>query len=841
MADLTLFNHPVVPLPHVEIAREPDWAPHRRTRPPHRRPPEEPGDRVAHADGVAHDAGEARKQAATSREAFGIDPSRLLVLQFQSLDWDLLDVLESVFGASVVDERKSRDGEHEAYTYLVQYESDVEYNMFAGELALYRSGATQRGLLTEKQRMHFFDALQTVRLPSPEDRMGPRLRIEGMPSTGRFYLDVDLWHPGTKRDSQARVMDVRALCQMLMGRVTEDVTTRSMLLLKVEANPDIANALLALDFVATVDIPPRLQSAYSELPSASGSVPSIEPPEENAPVACVIDSGVLSHHPLLRGWVGIEEAFIPLQGEGLADADGHGTSVAGLVVYGDIASCIETGQWSPKVRVHSAKILYHDDNDGPVFPESQRVESATENAIRYFASAHHCRVFNLSVGIEDYVYGGGRQFAWAEKLDELARELDVVVVVSAGNRSQPPVPQAAKTREQFRQAVKAEMLSEAQRVCSPATASIAVVVGALARGDATGSGFGDTGHGLRNAFACSPARGPAPFSRTGQGYQVDDTKAAVKPDFVQMGGNYGVTSFTGASPQWVRNDINLGEPTIRPIEDGRFLTSKAGTSFSAPHVTHAAAVAERELERVLGHPASANLIRAVLGTASSPAGCEGDWLGDEGERLQLVGYGLCDSGRSAHSTESRVTLVSEGQIENDSLHVYAIPLPSEFMVGRGNRGLRVSLAFDPPVRASRKEYMARTMWFEACKELSLDDVGRYRARVASDKQESLPPRHHLDLRPTRSALQWSALQVASKEWTRSPRIAPLPGESLPLLRILVGCQKRFDVEEDATPQRYGISVTLWREGEGIDLYQAVRTRVRVPAIEVRVRIDEGRR
>lgn len=334
------------------------------------------------------------------------------------------------------------------------------------------------------------------------------------------------------------------------------------------------------------------------------------------------------------------------------------------------------------------------------------------------------------------------------------------------------------------------MLSDGQRVCSPATASIAVAVGALARGDAPGPEYGDSGIALKDAFACSPARGPAPFSRTGPGYQVEAGRAAVKPDLVHMGGNYGVKSRDGVSPEWITDHVNLGEPTIRPLENGRYLTAKTGTSFATPHVTHAAAVAERELERAMGRPASANLIRAVLGAAAALEDCHGGWLGDEKDRLRLVGYGLCDAKRSAYSTQSRVTLVSEGSIGDDSLHVFALPLPPEFTDGTGKRGLRVSLAFDPPVRASRKEYLARTMWFEVCRGLTVVDLERYRAKVeAGSTKETLPGKHHVDLKPSRRALQWSALQVASKEWTRRPRIPALSGETVPVLQILVGCRR----------------------------------------------------
>ena len=840
MADPTLFNYPVAPLPHVEIAREPDWSPSRRTRKRYRRLPDQPGNRADHAKSLADEAKVELERAGKAREACGIDPSRLLVLEFQSLDWDLLDELQDVFGATVVDERKGKDGDHETYTYLVQFESEVEFSEFEAELARYRRDESARGLLTAKQRTHFFDALQAVRLPRPEDRMGPRLRTEGMPAQGAFYLDVDLWHPGSRSEAQARVADIRTLCKNLGGQVTEDLSTNSMLLVKVLANPEIADALLTLDFVATVDRPPRLQAAYSGLFADSGPPPEIEPPGEDVPVACVIDSGVLSEHPLLAGWVGIEQAFIPLPQEGVSDRDGHGTSVAGLVVYGDVAECIETGRWSPRVRVHSAKILYHDGIlGGAVFPESLRVESAIEKVIRQFASQHSCRVFNLSVGDEYQVYAGGRQFAWAEKLDELARELDVVIVVSAGNCT-PTIPKGARTRAEFWEAVSGEMLNDGQRVCSPATASIAVAVGALARGDALGPEYGLAGVELKDAFACSPAGAPAPFSRTGPGYQVEQGRAAVKPELVHMGGNFGVRSRDGESPEWITNHVNLGEPTIRPVENGRYLTAKSGTSFSTPHVTHAAAVAERELELAMGRPASANLIRAVLGASAGLEECQGAFLDEEQERLRLVGYGFCDANRSAYSTQSRVTLVSEGFIGEDSLHVFALPLPPEFTDGSGKRGLRVSLAFDPPVRASRKEYLARTMWFEACRGLTVDDIEHYRAKVeAGATRESLPGKHHVDLKPSRRSLQWSTLQVASKEWVRGPRIPILEGESTPVFHILVGCQKRFE-SADPAPQRYGLAVTLWRQNEGVELYQAVRARIRARAIETRVRIDEAR-
>ena len=45
-----------------------------------------------------------------------------------------------------------------------------------------------------------------------------------------------------------------------------------------------------------------------------------------------------------------------------------------------------------------------------------------------------CRIFVIALGDARQIYSGGKVGAWAATLDELARELDAVIVVSAGNR-----------------------------------------------------------------------------------------------------------------------------------------------------------------------------------------------------------------------------------------------------------------------------------------------------------------------------------------------------------------------------------------------------------------------
>ncbi|MGA7937960.1 MAG: hypothetical protein WCA35_30710, partial [Kovacikia sp.] len=73
--------------------------------------------------------------------------------------------------------------------------------------------------------------------------------------------------------------------------------------------------------------------------------------------------------------------------------------------------------------------------------------------------------------------------------------------------------------------------------------------------------------------------------------------------------------------------IFLGEPTIQREDGSRFITARDGTSFACPHVAHAAAIAASSLEKTVGQRPSANLIRALVGSATYSPPCPPDWLG----------------------------------------------------------------------------------------------------------------------------------------------------------------------------------------------------------------------
>ena len=662
---------------HLRFERVPDIQPDRRTRSGFspRKPPT-PGDRVTHAQQVEVGFAQAATQVSTHRKQLGINHTSLFVLEFDSINLDLQEVMER-YQAWIVEEYSEKHNEDEHYRFLVQFPTEAALQQFTEDLQLYKTGSTDRATLPQGKRSNFFDALQRVRMPSRAERIGIRLRQEGLPTQVPFYVDVDLWHPPSEADTRTVLTQVRTLCTNLGGSIREEVKTSSLLLLKIRSNHQLAEALMDLDLVARIDLPPRLAPAYSEIFNVSP--PSDLPiPAEDDPIACVVDSGVVSGHPFLRNWV-IEEQDFDSGEETPTDLNGHGTAVAGLVVYGSMAECLESHTWSPKVRICSAKVLRNDSFNQPVFPEERRVEAITEEAIRYFAKERRCKVFNLSLGIEDEVYANGRQFAWAEKLDELARELDIVIVISSGNRSHPPIPDHPHTRDQFQEAVRDNLLNDpAQRLCNPSTAALAITVGAIASSEALGSDDSDRGVRLPDAFAGAPKAAPTPFTRVGPGYNSNASYPPIKPEFVDYGGNYALQQIAGGNPRWTTH-INLGEPTLALDQSGRFISTRTGTSFAAPHMTFAAAMATASLEAATGRAPSANLIRALVGSATEPPPYPNGWLGDEKETLRLVGYGKCSVENLVWSKQNQVRLISSDVIEENKMHFYRIEIPDIFL------------------------------------------------------------------------------------------------------------------------------------------------------------------
>jgi subtilisin family serine protease len=412
--------------------------------------------------------------------------------------------------------------------------------------------------------------------------------------------------------------------------------------------------------------------------------------------------------------VGDAQSF--LDGLDENDQHGHGTGVAGLALYNDVATCAEARAFVPELRILSGRILDETGHNRTGFLENQIAA-----AVDYFIEHYRARVFNLSVGDERKPYVSGHVRGLALTLDELARTRGVLFVVPAGNYTadaQPPRWRAEYPRYLLER--------KEAHLLDPAPALNALTVGALARYEESRQAQRYPGD---PAYQCVARRDqPAPFTRTGPG-----PGKAIKPELVDYGGNYSVDARDGSDT--TRFSGLLGEVTLsHAFAQGNLLVDRVGTSFAAPKVAHMAA------KLLIDYPAaSANLLRALLvASADVPQGTRALELPDE-EVRRLVGYGRPAEGPSRYSTERRVTLIAEDSLEEEAHHFYEVPLPPDFLErGRRERVITAALAHMPVVRTTRAEYRASKFGFHVVSGADLDVVTRvFQKTKRADREDMI--------------------------------------------------------------------------------------------------------
>ena len=820
----------IEPLPHIVFEREPAQ-PSVRTRP-------FPGFRIQPRQNRRRHAGQLKRQTeeATAkleqlRSSFGVIPGRLMVLRLDTIDVNQRDNLEERFNVSVVEELEEKRDGRTLHRLLVQFPDDQTLAQFRAEYDSYAEEVDTRTALPYGVRRDLFDTLEDISTVDSAERTGSRLERDGRPAEQSFLLDVDLWNPGLDANYRQMFDSFQRFVESRGGQVLKDpLRIPSLVLVKVRANQQLLEDLLELDLVSLVDLPPAPPPEDSFDLFAPIQVPDQLPPvPPNGAKACLVDSGVVAGHPLLRSAVAHEEDFD--SGENTyVDQNGHGTQVGGLVVYGNIAQRMQDNEWRPQVNLYSAKVMKNvaspiDPNVGEVsFHDEERVEEQLKRAIQYFHREHGCRVFNLSIGHRDRVYAGGRQYPWAELLDDLARRLDIVIVVSAGNVPDPAIPQTAKNSHDFQVAVADSLRQPGHRLIDPATAALCVSVGAIARRDDPYPKPHVT------QIAATALGAPSPFTRRGPG-----VAGAVKPEVVAPGGNFAVDSLFGA-PRWVREDPNLGEPTLnRDFITGRPIRAVCGTSFAAGQVTDIAARMEATLRDQLGSVPSQNLIRALLVSSAHPHANVRDYVGDrQADLLNAVGYGQPDI-QFCWSTPNRVSLVAEDTVDYRAFHVYSLVVPESFLEERGRRSISVSLAYDPPTRLSRRDYIATAMWLEVFGGLTTEQIFEFRSKYAGDGEPpTVPDKNKLDFKPGGQTIRMSTVQKRTWQSNRGTKfLNRQTDDGVATLHIFVGCQPRFQNPTGEDKQRYALVVTLQHSSQSINVYQQMQTRIR-PRAAIRV-------
>jgi hypothetical protein len=714
---------------------------------------------------------------------------------------------------------------------VIVFQDDANLSDFRRVLREYIAGPrirTRSGERAQSTQWDIFEFIEAdqMRTWARADRIGPRLKAEVGGDGGRldrariYVVDVELWHPGTVPEARQKMGELQTLIEQGRGdgeRFSDQFVGALLAVARISVSGTKLDRLLDAAIVAEIDIPE--QPTFDALTAARVTARELPPPPappEDGPRVCSLDSGVVSNHPLLAANVGHEEAVLTATNDP-ADTNGHGTHIGGLAVFGDIRACYADGDFSSPVRLFSARVL----NDQNRFDDDRLIHTQMQAAIELFRRPpHNCRVFNLSLGSADAVLMGAnrRQSLWAESLDTLARTHKVLIVVSAGNNTRvyadAPVEAEAVLENYPRYLFEPEC-----GLCDPATAAIALTVGSIAQFAAPairrGAGAGD--------FSRAVARvgEPSPFTRAGPGMN-----GAIKPELVHYGGNL---LFEGVGNQLRRVRTENPDAGVAVMSfshqplDGLF-SFRVGTSQAAPPVARMSAVVWKGLEGAVDGDLDPNLVRAVLAnSASVPEAAARRIEPIEGDKgiLRTCGYGLPDAELALESGDRRVTLIAQGRIEIDTFILFEIPVPDIFRNAHGRKKIIASLAFDPPVRRRRAEYLGVEMGMNLVRGKTPEEiVAAYRSLTREERTDApaaLQSPHKCALLPKARAVETSTLQ--RREWAFS-RTNDLYGD----IYYLMILARRNWAPPEVHDQDFGIAVTI--AANEPRLYNQVQLRVR---------------
>ncbi len=724
----------------------------------------------------------------------GVDPSLILRLEISGIvDEEVWNKL----GLTVLSEDPDKT--------LLLFANDRDLTEFRARLEKYLGGPPPE----QKHPPYsgLIEAIEAIGTARPQDRIGNSLASLGIEypedfqAAENYLLDVELFHPSDTHQADIFVFRLEQVLNAHGGTIINTYTGTHILLCRVDASGAAFRDVLLLSEVASVDAPPQADLQQAELGHLDiGDVmPGIQPQEHAIPIG-IIDSGINSGHPLLAY---ATKAGI-VAGEGWADADeaGHGTSVASISIYGDVSSRASEGDFNAPFWAVSARVV---DSAG-AFPVEISVPELMDNSIRKLHAEHNCRIFNISLGNKLATYNQGKVSSWTSTLDDLARDLDVLIIVSAGNREDL----GASFGEQIIHQYPSYLADAASHLFEPGPAANVLTVGSVA----LSNGLALDDEEMVGVIPICNADEPSPFTRTGPGI-----RGMIKPDLVDYGG---CAVWDGPTQSIVNSSLkpSAGVWAFHEEPIDRLFRSRCGTSFSAPLVAHKAAIILDQFPA-----ATANLLRSLMAlTASIPAASYARLKGmNTTEQLMICGNGISNVDNAIASDDSRVIFIAEEEIELDKFVVFELPIPEIFQTTNGEREIRVSLAFDPPVRRTRAEYLGVQMGWKLLRGATEKDVfDKFRKwEEAEGEPPDFPDRNDCNCNPGPLLRQKDTLQ--SGTFTAKKSMVAYGDKYY----VAVWCRRRW-ASEELKKQRFAISVQL-RHSANIELYQALQVPLKIKA------------
>ncbi|MCK5542246.1 MAG: hypothetical protein KAI40_06100, partial [Desulfobacterales bacterium] len=252
---------------------------------------------------------------------------------------------------------------------------------------------------------NFFHAIESFQNIPIDKKIGQKLHDKPLGDVADF-IDLELWKMADPQKNERFIQQLKDKYQdATQFRVTDTLITKSFVLLRIKLSKTIFDEIIELNEIARADRPALPHFNPFELTHPDISEIEFRAPADDATGILIIDSGIVSNHPMLEKCVGGEENFQTGETE-THDTVGHGTAIAGCAAYKEIESCLEDKIFNPENWIFSAKVMFAEKNDivgtvSAIYDLEKLIEHQFQDAVVSFLSnaEYHIKVVNTNIDI----------------------------------------------------------------------------------------------------------------------------------------------------------------------------------------------------------------------------------------------------------------------------------------------------------------------------------------------------------------------------------------------------------------------------------------------------------
>jgi hypothetical protein len=511
---------------------------------------------------------------------------------------------------------------------------------------------TKDGIITSRANEKAIAPILKIVLSELQERAGASFE-EDNPEGGRPYWFEVSCRGGYRRpdveNTNSRTQMKRQLTKLELSSWFEEFKEPSQICFLLHLTLENLRALVqATDCILEVDLaPPNLRDwrllnempKYIELKNFK-----LVPPSKSAPRLVIIDSGIATGHPLLKGAILSATSVVPDVESGV-DTAGHGTRMAGICLYPDVGAVVESGSASPGHWLQSVRFVVEEGKGTAEDTDQNRRlwPKMTQDAVTSAEIADptsYNRVFALAVSrrmkTSKPIYT-----RWSQALNQLAyREgKGRLIAVCVGNANDENWL-ALENDYPFGQL--------GEKLHEPAQAANVLTVGAYTMRDRI-----PPEPAYSEVLPVAPSGGISPFTSTG----IAQASWPIKPEVVFEGGNMGISG--GAHPL---PDGSI--ETLSALTTGhQILTSPLSTLSMTSEATARAARLAAEIWAVEPKLRPETVRGLIVHAASWTKVMKTQFTGLD-DRLMACGYGVPDEALAMECAADRATIVVEDELVN---------------------------------------------------------------------------------------------------------------------------------------------------------------------------------